>query len=369
MSVTEGTDFDNVTFTVPEKSATFANYTSTFLPTSTAPTLTINEVVRKVESIMFPIVFVCAATLNICVILGLLKNKLHISTKMLMVYQACNSIIGLGANGIYYPLVINNLGYPETVPSIWHNLPGAVTLGAIYSGMAVLLLIALQRVAFLYLPIWSREGLNVQNTLSGILACALFGMAWGVHSLFNCCRFEYSLSLGKWLYSAEMAQIQGKAVLVTMAVFPIATSLCYIAAGVKLILIKRKNRIHEIAMDVHTEAMSNQPVSTVAHSGPQSKSITQAQHRREAARERKVLAQFAIISAVWCIYSTMFNIIQQIPSVSNNCRSLGDHLNKRQKLVNNNNYEKQQYYRPFFLISIQTIETAINKMKQLNFKF
>lgn len=280
-------------------------------------TLALKQAIKDVESILFPIVFVIAGSLNIAVIVGLIKTKVHISTKMLMIYQACNNIIGLGANGIYYPIVINYGSYPETFPSIFHNLPGAFTLGAIYSGMAVLLFIAVQRVCFLFLPMWAPEAFTVKVTMGGIVSCVLFGFAWAIHCLFECCRFEYSLTLGKWLYSAEMAQIQGKAVLVTMAVFPIATSLCYIVAGVKILHVKHKSYQATGHFQEEQFAISSIPLSH----NRQGVTFVQPNHHLTkhagiAAKERKILLQFAIISVVWCVYSTMFNIIQQIPSVS-----------------------------------------------------
>ncbi len=276
--------------------------------------LDLKDVIKQIEANLFPTVFVIATLLNVAVIVGLVKAKVHISTKMLMIYQACNNVIGLGANGIYYPIVINYGGYPEPLPSIWHNLPGAFTLGAIYSGMAILLFIAVQRVCFLFFPMWGPDAFTIKVTLRGIIACMLFGFAWAIHCLWDCCRFEYSLTLGKWLYSAQMAQIQGKAVLVTMAVFPIATSLLYMAAGVKLVYLKHKS--HKVDATVHVEFANHSNLQGISfveqnvHLHPKP-----LKHTGSSAKERKILLQFAIISVVWCVYSTMFNIIQQIPSV------------------------------------------------------
>lgn len=286
--------------------------------------LTLVQAVRDVEGVVFPLIFTIGATACILVIIGVIRTKLHTSTRMLIVYQAANSIIGLGANGIYYALVIHNGGYVESPESLLHNLPGAFAIFAIYSGMLVLLLIAVQRNLFLFLPVWARNELNGRKTALALFFGAFcVGTAYFVLTMFPCCMLEYNLALGKWFYSAEKAAQEAKASLVVTTTVPLLTFLLYVIAGVKLVLMKRKKahkittavEVHSIFQEMHQLELINNVASFTGGYAPNS--ILALQHqKKEQAREARILLQFGIISAAWIAYSISFNVVQQIPEVS-----------------------------------------------------
>lgn len=271
------------------------------------------------ESILFPAIFIVAGLMNLSVVIGVPKVDISKSTKIIMIYQCCNNILGLGVNSIYDTLVILNRGYAEKVDVFWHKLPGSLTLGAVYSGMALLLFIAVERLAFVYFPLWSRDYFNVKVTLLCLSVCILFGFAWGFHALFDCCVFEYSLKLGKWLYSASKSSIQAQAVLITMASFSILTTVIYAAAAIKLLLIKKKKTkqlLPSLSLQISNQTGIAHNVNASSMTNGEKSELRVKQQKNEMSKEKKVFIQFAIITGVWCVYSIMFNIIQQIPSVS-----------------------------------------------------